>query len=874
MTKSLTYILLLLLLIGVGNHEVWARKKKKTTTENTKEGQTPYQKLFQGKQMTTSKGLMTVHVIGDKAYVEFPLSLLGKDLLYTTSIKSISDCEEGIVGQFCDNGCVFRFTKEDSLLCARMLIIDEPVNESGDLKLSVAIEKSSMPGIFSSFKIEAYTPDSSAVVVEMSKLFVEHLDYASPFPGMAGNSMLGFIHRVHKIDMSQSRIKGMTSSPSTLMATCELLYKVDYYMLGNLSRRDIPVNLTVNKMLSVLPEKPMAARFADPRIGVSFVHRSGIPGKFEGMRSMYYTRRWRLEPSDSVAYARGEMVLPKKQIILYMDTLIPPAWRPYVKNGTEAWNAAFEKIGFKDVIQVREFPSNDPEFDANDISCSVIRFSPSWMYDFQNSLTVDPRTGEILNASIYIHHNSVGILQQERVFATMASDPSVRRAQLTDEQIGQLIQANMMQYMGLNLGLIPNFAASSAYPVDSLRSASFTRQYGLASSVLDYLKYNFVAQPEDVERGVLLDPVVLGPYDYYVIRWLYQPIAGVNTPQQEVPVLDRWINEKAGNPYYRYAIMQYPIFAFDPSVVSGDLGDDPIKTLEYYKKNLKRYAENFYEWYAEDDRNLSGRAVLLGRIGFLYGAKLGHVINRIGGIYMNDVKVGDGKSAYQVVPRETQKKIVKYVIEQARDVDWLYAPGITEKFQIGTDFRVNRISIIGSLLGRIGRLAVCVEKDPEAYSPEELVDDVYQEVWKSTIAGRQLTQEEMMLQQGLLGSIAVTSQAGAPAGTFETPKSFAVDGNPLYMNKSMEEIVTPENYANLLEMMPFDARVEVMEKCGFYPMWWPGIQANRYPSAALFYDMLLKTRDLIQGALGNARGETKKHYEFMLYKINKMLANK
>ena len=870
MMKSLIYILLLLLLVGAGTQEAWARKKKKhATAETVKTEQTPYQKLFQGKKVSTSKGLMTVHTMDGKAYVEFPLHLLGKDLLYTTSIRDISDNGEGIVGQFGDNGCVFRFTKEDSLIYARLVIVDEPVNNSGEVTLSAAIEKSKMPGIFSSFKIEAYTPDSSAVVLEMSKFFVEHIAYASPFPGMAGNSMLGFVHRDHKIDLTQSRFREIKATPSTVLATCDLLYKVDYYMLGNLNRRGVPVNLTVNKMLSVLPAKPMAVRFADPRIGVAFEHKSGIPGKFEGMKSMYYTRRWRLEPVDSVAYARGEMVEPRKPIVLYMDTLIPAAWRPYVKAGAEAWNVAFEKIGFKNVIRVKEFPKNDPEFDANDITNSVIRFSPSWMYDLQNSMVTDPRTGEILNASIYIHHNALGVLQRERTLATMASDPSVRRAQFTDEQIGRLIHANLMQYMGLNLGLLPNFAASRAYPVDSLRSASFTRQYGLAASVMDHLRYNFIAQPEDVEKGVLLDPTVLGPYDYYVIRWLYQPIAGVKSPSQEEVVLDGWINEKSGDPRYRYSLMQYPMFSFDPSVAVGDLGDDPVKAMEYYKKNLKRYAGNFYDWYTEDDRDLSYRALLLGRIGFLYSGKLGNVINYIGGIYMNDVKVGDGKPAYQVVPRETQKEIVKYVIAQMKDIDWLYNPAISEKFQIGTDIRVSRAAIIGSLLGRINRLAVCVERDPDAYSPEELVDDVYREVWKGTIAGRQLTREEIMIQQSLLGSIAVTSQAGAPAGTFETAKAIGIER----VNKTPEEILAFLNDSGLLENWQYNREPENGEKLGFFPMW-PGIQANRYSSAALFYDMLLRTRDLIRGTVGNAKGETKKHYEFMLYKIDKMLTNK
>ena len=247
---------------------------------------------------------------------------------------------------------------------------------------------------------------------------------------------------------------------------------------------------------------------------------------------------------------------------------------------------------------------------------------------------------------------------------------------------------------------------------------------------------------------------------------------------------------------------------------------------------------------------MSFRAALLVRLGFMFNGRMDNVLNYVGGIYMDEVKVGDGRLAFRVVPREQQRAIVRYVIAQARDIDWLRDPRLLQEFEVGSEIRVTRTAMLGTLLGKINRLALCVEKDPDAYSPEELVDDIYEEVWKGTIAGRSLTKEEIMLQQGLLGSIAVTSQAGSPAGTFESARKIAADGTPLY---AMEY---PE-----VSYEPFH---------GFYPTM-TKVEANRYSSAPLFYNMLLKTRGLIQRALPQATGETKRHYEFMLYKVNKML---
>ena len=364
-----------------------AKKKDK------KETLTAYQKLFKDKQVKTAHGLMTIHKVGDKVLVEFPIRLLGKDMMLTSSIEDISDNGEGVVGQFAGYGLPFRFTRLDSTLQARIFLIDKPLNNSSEMNWNEAIERSNAGGVYGTFKIEAYTPDSTAVVVDMTSLFMEYSPYTTPFAAIGGNSFFGLISREHEYKKECSLLKDVDAFDNNIMVTCELGFIENQYLFGafKVIPGDVKVSVTTNKMLMLLPEEPMRPRFADPRLGVSFMEVSQIENDRKGLKSTFYTKRWRVEPVDEAAYRRGETVEVKKPIVFYMDTLMPKAWQPYIKEGIKAWNEAFEKIGFRNVVRVMDFPKDDPDFNANNIKYSTIRYAPLWL-DMQNSMHVAPRT--------------------------------------------------------------------------------------------------------------------------------------------------------------------------------------------------------------------------------------------------------------------------------------------------------------------------------------------------------------------------------------------------------------------------------------------------------------------------------------------------
>ena len=844
-----------------------AKKKDK----EKKETLTAYQKLFKGKQVKTAHGLMTVHKIGDKVLVEFPIRLLGKDMMLTSSIENISDNGEGVVGQFAGYGLPFCFTRLDSTLQARIFLIDKPLNNSLETNWNEAIERSNAGGVYGTFKIKAYTPDSTAVVVDMTPLFMEYSPYTTPFTAIGGNSFFGLISREHEYKKECSMLKDVDAFDNNIMVTCELGFIENQYLFGafKVIPGDVKVSVTTNKMLMLLPEEPMRPRLADPRLGVSFMEVSQVENDRKGVKSTFYTKRWRVEPVDEVAHRRGEMVEVKKPIVFYMDTLMPKEWQPYIKEGIEAWNEAFEKIGFKDVVRVMDFPKDDPDFNANNIKYSTIRYAPLWL-DMQNSMHVDPRTGEILNASLYIYDGLVSGLKTNRMLTTMATDPSVRTTRFSEEMIGELIRVEIMREAGINLGLVYNAGASAVYPVDSLRSPSFTREHGLSPSVMDYVPCNYIAQPGDVEKGVRMVPGGLGEYDYYVIRWLYEPIPTVSTPKDEFATLDCWIREGRTNPKYRFG--KVPYYYYDPRCFTGDLGDDHLKALEYAVNNLKIAVRNFYDWYAEGDEDLSLRSQLYNSLRGQLQKRINDVSVNLGGFYQMEAFSTEKEPSYVVVPGTIQKAAVKCMIDMAKDLAWLENKAVEKKLEIrNSNVDQIRSFILGTLTFRLKYVALGAEKGGD-YSLAEYVEDIYRNVWDGTLKNRPLEKYEMDLQKEFLGSVVASSTIATTAGNFTPRRGIAMAGH--------EGAISPETIdrkqLNLireqLAVLP-EKGMSPEERSGFYPTM-QVVMPGDYIPVNYYFDMLFKIQDLLKGAVTKSSGETKLHYEYLLYKINKMLANK
>lgn len=852
---------------------IWPFKKKKKKTEKVEEKLTPYEKLFKGKNVQTARGWMTVHKVNDKVYVEFPLSMLGRDMLFTSAIETTSDGGEGAPGQLGGTAVRFRFERIDSAVVVRMPLLSKPLNTSADTQISRALNLAHNPGIFQSFKILAYSPDSAAVVVDMKKLFLEGSAFTKPFPSTSANGYYGFVSRDHTLKTEKSSILDVDATPASLLVREELCYSVDHTLMGSYNMyKDVPLTAVVRKMLCPLPEVPMKPRVSDSRLGMNSQLKSDFAGTGLNVKTVRYAKRWRIEPEDEAAYRRGELVKPKKQLVFYIDSLMPRKWHPYIKAGALSWNKAFEKIGFKDVIRVEEFPRADSLFDAYSIDRMTIRYSASWMNSAQNTMHVDARTGEILNTSILINANMISVDYGNRVGATATADPRVRRAVLPVEVQGEMIQAEIAKAMGACLGLTQNEGGAYAYPVDSLRSASFTRRHGLSSSIMTGLLVNAVASADDVRRGVRLVNTEPGPYDYLVIKYLYQPVYAPSD-RAEADTLDSWIRVHSGDPRYAY-VKRQPSFGSDPRNASA-IGNDHLKALEYVLPNVREAYKHYFEWFADNDRDLYLRRRVRSALYETLSERISSAVSYIGGIYLHDIREKDAVPSYVMVDPARQRHALATVLGLARDLSWLDDSERNHHYEIADPVAERcRLDIFTALFGRLSYVEVCTERFPEeAYTAREYLDDMYNAVWEPSLKGNALTDFEKALQTAFLESIITTSSVTAPVGAFTSRKtSFAVTGirskaeekavASLADLKGLEELAQVQSLAT-------ESLQSVEEISGFGTI--PDIRANQTKVSAYYFDLLMRTKDMLTGMLASVPEADRSHYDLLLYRIHKAM---
>ncbi len=853
--KRMIYLFLFLCVFVGGINDVWGKEQK---------GNTTYQQLFNGKRVVTREGLMTLHQVDGKVLVEFPLDLLGKDMLFTSAIRSISDNGEGVVGQFSGNGTVFTFMRVDSVIQARVKVpnLGSMKNISDDRAVDQALEQSNKPGIYKTFRVLAFTPDEKAVVVDMTSFFLEHTSCTSPFPYYAGNSMFGLVFRNHKVQPDRTMLYGIKAFPNNIVVTAEQGYDVDQLFLGSmLIKKDTKVSVVSDKILMLLPEEMMRVRKADSRVGVGFVKQTIFAGGLDKLQTSYWATRWRIEPADVEGYRNGKLVEPKKPIVFYLDSVMPSAWVKYIRDGVEEWNKAFREIGFKDVVRVVPFPKGDTLFDATNINYSVIRYAPQCLSTLQSAVYIDPRSGEILNASIYIHDNMVTSITQDRMFNTMTADPSVRCRELTEQQLGEGIKMMVAREAGLCLGFVYNVSASSVIPVDSLRSASFTRQYGLSSSVMDFLTCNYVAQPEDVRAGVRLIQENLGVYDYCLVKWAYQPIYEEN----EDEVLNAWIKSFREKPYCRFRRNPSGL-EYDPDIDYYDLGDDPIKALNYRIKNMKVAIQNLYEWYREGDKDYSWRKDLVARIQYAFTNQgIKNVARNIGGIRVDEIYADEGRPNYVPVPKVRQKETLRYLVGLMKDLSWLDNREMMSEMEINSPVENSACStIVNMLFARMPQLALCASNSDDPYTPEEYVNDLYRIIWEKTRKNMMLTDVDMNLQLLFLGKVMASSTVAAGSGILEPVRQqgfyLAKPEGEEDFEYEMQKMIRDYQFMGLSDVGP-----ELVQGFGSQP----NVFATTYPTSHLYLQMLLEIEQLVKSKVEHATGKTKLHYEYILHKINR-----
>ena len=612
---------------------------------------------------SNADGFVKFHKVSGKLYMELSDRAIGKRMLMASTVTAVSDPEVMPVGYKPTKPLYVRFERPDSLVINLCEITLLPDYDKTDSALSAAVRRTTLDTVLETFPLYCESPDGDAAVFDVTSFFGGGNEKLGPVKSGTSN----YISTKFSLKKASDLVTGVKVFEDNAAVTSSHTYTINSDVLGLVSlKKDEPFTVTTTRTILMLPDDIMASRKADSRIGIFLTDRRLLRDG-EEIDKYSVINRWRIEPSDTAAYLGGECVEPEEHIVFYIDDAFPSKWKDAAVRGVLRWNSAFEDIGFKDVIQVRDFPDDDPEFDPDNLKYSCIRYVPSTVANAMGPSWVDPVSGEIINASVIVYNDVVSLAGGWRFCQTAQLDPRSRLAQMPQDLLEETIEYVLAHEVGHCLGFMHNMAASAAWPTDSLRSPSFTRANGTTASIMDYARFNYVAQPEDI--GVSLDPPYLGPYDRFLVKYAYSFI-----PEDADSVVERWVDEKAGDPVYRYGRQQVKA-RYDPSAIEEDLGNDPVRSSEYGISNLKYIIAHNGEW-ADDATDPDGklRRERYKLIVKQMGRYLSAVSANVGGIYLNQVKSGVSSLEPAVaVPAGVQKESLEWVLDNLLDMDWLSA---------------------------------------------------------------------------------------------------------------------------------------------------------------------------------------------------------
>ena len=776
--KILSRILVVVVLFGLTlDIEAQRKKKKKRNKGNTEQIVKPkpkpkpkkgailaYEKVVT-KEMKTDEGLFKVHSLDDTFLFEVPDSLLNREMLMVTRIAKTAN---GIgFGGGKANTQVLRWERKKKKILLR--IVSHSVVADTILPVHEAVVNSNFEPVLFSFPIKAFNKDTTAVVIDATSLFstdVKPLGFPQFYRKRYG---------VTRIDKSRSYIDRVSSYPQNI----ETRHVKTYFASKSPSNGSVgSISIEMSNSMILLPKVPMKRRYFDERVG--WFARGQVDYGLDAQRSktVTYLDRWRLEvkEEDLAKFKAGELVEPKKQIVYYVDRATPEVWREYIKQGIEDWQVAFEAAGFKNAIIAKDPPSKeeDPEWSPEDVRYSVVRYLASPIPNANGPHVSDPRSGEILESDINWYHNVMSLLRNWYFVQTAAINPEAQTIEFKDEVMGRLVRFVSSHEVGHTLGLPHNMGSSSAYPVDSLRSASFTKKFGTAPSIMDYARFNYIAQPED--KGVALMPDI-GPYDKHAIEWGYRPILD-KTAVDEKTTLNKWILDRADNLMYRFGHQQAG-GVVDPSSQTEDLGDDAIKAGSYGIKNLQRILPNIEKWTTKDGENYDEMATMYGQVLSQFNRYMGHVTANIGGVY-EYYKTSDQEGAiYTHVAKSHQKNALNFINKELFSTPtWMIDKNIYAKTQFS-----GAIEKIGSVQTRTlynildsGRMARMIENQTmngsKAYSLVAMFSDLRKGVWSELYTGKTIDTYRRNLQRAHINRLdyllnTAKNQRGANRGYFK-----------------------------------------------------------------------------------------------------------
>ncbi|RFZ90931.1 DUF5117 domain-containing protein [Mucilaginibacter conchicola] len=647
---------------------VRADKPEKKQSTKKKSGKTvqAYKKIVNS-NFKTFKGIFAIHKYKDTVYFEIPDSLLHRDILVLSRLASVSANLESYAGEELSQKTIQFEVGADSTLVIRNNIVATDTQQGN--AISQAVNRSLGNPILKSLPIVAYGPGGMSYLVDVSQWFKEKNSLVTDLGSSAIDKKAQ--------DGKDFYIDEIATYPLNTKITVSATYK------SEIGRYMGWFNVQTNASFIMLPRVAMQRRYADDRIG--YFTNTVLPFSDNQQRVDWkkFIVRWRLEPRDADVekWERGELVEPKKPIVIYIDPAAPARWRPYLVQGINDWQQAFEQAGFKNAIIGKEWPEGDTTMHMDDARYSFLNYFPSETQNAYGPHVNDPRSGEIIQTHIGWYANVMTLLHNWYQIQAGASDPRARHAKFDDNLMGELIRFVSSHEVGHTLGLAHNFGSSSRTPVDSLRNKAFVERYGHTASIMDYARFNYVAQPEDgiTEKGLFPR---IGDYDKWAIEWGYKP-SGAKTADEDEKIVRRWADERlSANPRLWFGDGETPEMKFDPRAQTEDLGDDPVKASRYGIKNLQYILPRLPQWTAEEGNNNRNLTEAYDEVRLQYYRYLNHVLKYVGAYYRNNTKEGQQDAVFVAEPLQLQQDVLRFFDDELfKTPNWILNKAVLDKIQ-------------------------------------------------------------------------------------------------------------------------------------------------------------------------------------------------
>jgi hypothetical protein len=671
-------------------------------------GPRPYAQVITSRA-TSDSGMFTTHKVDERWFFEIPDSLVGRDLLLITRIAGVPAGIGGFLSAGSSvNERLVRLERAGDRLILRGLSTEAFAEDS--LAIAISVRMNNVGPVIAAFPIQAFGRDSATAVIDVTDFFTGDTPALSALSAAQRRT-----YQVRRMDPARSSLDAVKSFPMNVE-----VHQTQTFDAGAPPDDPDAATMTVlaRQSLVLLPKVPMRARFADPRVGFFTVQRINYGLDEQKAATETFIRRWRLEPKDPAAYARGELVEPVKPIVYYLDPATPEKWRPYVRAGVNAWSKVFERAGFKNAVQAKDPPSRreDPDWDPEDVRYSVVRWTASIVRNAVGPSTSDPRTGEIIESDITWYHNHMRSYRNRLLIETGNANPAARTLDIPEELMGETMTQVITHEVGHALGLPHNMIASASFPTDSLRSRSFTSKYGVSGTIMDYARQNYIAQPGD---GLESKDFIrrLGPFDDFAIEWGYRVLPQAATPAAERPILDAMVKNSTGMFAYRY--LPQGLTGTDPRAQTEDLGDDPVRSTTYAIANLQKVVPNLVAWTTRAGEGYEDLAEIHGELLGMWSTYMGHVTNVVGGMRVDARKADQEGAVWEVVPVARQRAALRFLTAQAFDTpSWLIPSDVLSRIgpiASGASALANRqVAVLNSLssTARLDRLSQAASLQP------------------------------------------------------------------------------------------------------------------------------------------------------------------